>query len=146
MSVEPGVLDANVLAHAVNADDMRHAASRALLDAASDPSATLYVTSQILCEFYSLITNPRRVAVVSSPAEALSIISAILALPGLYVLPTPARAVAGWMQLLQRHPVTGGDVFDLQIVATMQVNGIQRIYTFNDDDFKVFSELAVQTP
>jgi predicted nucleic acid-binding protein len=70
----------------------------------------------------------------------------MLALPGLFVLPTPAGAVAGWMQLLQRHPVIGGDVFDLQIVATMQANGIQRIYTFNTDDFEVFPELAVLTP
>jgi hypothetical protein len=146
MSVDPGVPDANVLVYAVNADAPQHAASRALLDAASDPTVTLYVTSQILCEFYSLITNARRVAVVSSSAQALSIISAILALPGLFVLPTPARAVAAWMQLLQRHPVAGGDVFDLQIVATMQANGIQRIYTFNADDFAVFPELAVLTP
>jgi predicted nucleic acid-binding protein len=146
MSVEPGVLDANVLAYAVNADAPQHAASRALLDAAGDPSITLYVTSQILCEFYSLITNPRRVARASSSTEALNIISAMLALPGLYVLPTPARAVAAWMQLLQRRPVTGGDVFDLQIVATMQANGIQRIYTFNRGDFEVFSELAVLAP
>jgi predicted nucleic acid-binding protein len=146
MPVDPGVLDANVLAYAVDADAPQHTASRALLDAASDPSVTLYVTSQILCEVYSIITSRRRVRVVSSPAQALSIISAMLALPGLYVLPTPARAVAGWMQLLQRHPVTGGDVFDLQIVATMQANGIQRIYTFNADDFKVFPELAVLAP
>jgi predicted nucleic acid-binding protein len=105
MSVDPGVLDANVLAYAVDADAPQHAASRALLDAASDPSITLYVTSQILCEFYSLITNPRRVRVVSSSADALSIISAMLELPSLFVWPTPARAVAGWMQLLRRHPV-----------------------------------------
>jgi len=76
----------------------------------------------------------------------LRIISALLALPGLRVLPIPAGAVAGWMELLQRHPVTGGDVFDLQIVATMQANGVQRIYTFNADDFEVFPELAVVTP
>ena len=146
MSVEPGVLDANVLAYAVNADTPQHAASRVLLDAANDPSVPLYVTSQILCELYSLITNPRRVVVASSSAKALNIISSMLALPGLYVLPTPARAVAGWMKLLQRHPVTGGDIFDLQIVATMQANGVQRIYTFNGDDFRVFPELAVVTP
>jgi len=47
MSVEPGIVDANVLAYAT---------------AARRPSVTLYVTSQILCEFYSVITNPRRVA------------------------------------------------------------------------------------
>jgi predicted nucleic acid-binding protein len=120
-------------------------ASRALLEAARDRSITLYVTSQILCEFYSLITNPR-LAIASSPTEALRIISALLALPGFHVLPTPARAVAGWMALLERHPVTGGDVFDLQIVATMQANGVQRIYTFNNDHFDVFPELTVVTP
>ena len=70
----------------------------------------------------------------------------MLALPGLYVLPIPPSAVAGWMQLLQRRPVSGADVFDLQIVATMLANGIPRIYTFNVDDFTVFSELTVTTP
>jgi predicted nucleic acid-binding protein len=43
-------------------------------------------------------------------------------------------------------PSTGGDVFDLQIVATMQANDVQRIYTFNTDDFEVFPELTVVTP
>jgi predicted nucleic acid-binding protein len=146
MSVEPGVLDANVLTYAVNADAAQYAVSRALLETASSPSVRLYVTSQILCEFYSLITNPRRVVVVSPPTQALNIIAAMLALPGLHVLPTPARAVAGWMELLRRHPVTGANVFDLQIVATMQANGINRIYTFNSDDFTVFPELVVLTP
>ena len=50
------------------------------------------------------------------------------------------------MKLLDQHPVTGGDVFDLQIVATMQANSIQRIYTFNTTDFEAFSELAVVVP
>lgn len=50
------------------------------------------------------------------------------------------------MELLRRHPVTGGDIFDLQIIATMQANGVRRIYTFNTDDFKVFPELAAVTP
>lgn len=117
-----------------------------MLEAASDPSTILYVSSQILCEFFSIITNPRRVAAASSATEALHTISAMLALPGLRVLPIPARAVAGWMELLQRHPVTGGDVFDLQIVATMQAHGLQRIYTFNTDDFDVFPGLVVVTP
>ncbi len=56
------------------------------------------------------------------------------------------RAVDVWLDLLRRHPVTGGDVFDLQIVATMQANGIQRTYTFNTADFAAFSELVIVTP
>jgi predicted nucleic acid-binding protein len=117
-----------------------------LLDAARDPSVTLYVTSQILCEFYSVITNPRRVADPSSSAEALQIVSALLALPGIRILPNPARTVTILMELLRRRPVTGGEVFDLQIVATMKANNVQRIYTFNAGDFQVFPELTVVVP
>jgi predicted nucleic acid-binding protein len=83
MAIEPEVLDANVLAYALNADAPQHTASRELLEAASDPSITLYVTSQILCEIYSIITNPRPVAIAIFSAEALSALSDILDLPGL---------------------------------------------------------------
>lgn len=127
-------------------DALQHASSRALLEAARDPSVTLYVTAQILCEFYSVVTNAKRVATPSSPAEALRTISALLALPGLRVLASPEHVVIDLMELLRRHPVSGGDVFDLQIVATMQAHNIHRIYTFNTGDFAVFPELAVITP
>jgi len=36
MSVEPGIIDANVLVYAMDADAPQHAASRALLEAARE--------------------------------------------------------------------------------------------------------------
>ena len=145
MSVEPGIVDTNVLVYALDADAPQHAAARALLEAArADAPAMLFVTSQILCEFYSIVTNPRRVTKPRTGAEAVAAISSLLAV--LHVLPVPAHTVDGLLDLLRRHPVTGGDVFDLQIVATMQANGVGRIYTFNTDDFAVFSELSIVKP
>ena len=41
MSVEPGIIDTNVLVYAVDADAPQHAASRALLEAARNTLATL---------------------------------------------------------------------------------------------------------
>jgi uncharacterized protein len=144
ISLEPRLVDANVLVYAMDADAPQHAASRALPDAGRNSSATLYVTSQILCEFYSIVTNARRVPKPRSADDAMRAISGLLAF--LHVLPIPARTVEAWMDLLCRHPVTGGEVFDLQIVANMQANGIQRIYTFNASDFEAFAEFAVLTP
>jgi predicted nucleic acid-binding protein len=144
MPVEPGIVDANVLVYALDADAPQHAAARALIEAARDAPTTLFVTSQILCEFYSIVTNARRALKPRSPSDALSAISGLLAF--LHVLPVPVHTVAGWLDLLRRHPVTGGDVFDLQIVATMQANGVQTIYTFNTADFEVFTELSVVMP
>jgi len=54
--------------------------------------------------------------------------------------------VAAWVALLEGHPVTGGDVFDLQLAATMQAHNVQRTYTFNTGDFEKFSELTVIVP
>ncbi len=135
--VEPGVIDTNVLIYALDADSPNHQSSRALLQAAQDGSASLYVFSQILCEFYSIVTNARRVAKPRSSADAMNAIAGLLGF--LQILPVPASTVESWLRLLARHPVTGADIFDLQIIATMQANAIHRIYAFNHNDFASFS-------
>ena len=144
MPVEAGLVDTSVLVYALDADAAQHASSRALLEAGRAGSVTLYVTSQIVCEFYSVVTNPRRVAKPCSSAAALAAISSLLGF--LRVLPVPAQTVEELIRLVRRRPVTAGDIFDLQILATMNVNGIQRIYTFNTADFAGFPEIALLTP
>lgn len=141
MPLEPGIVYTNVLVYALDADAPQHLASRHLLEEARSGATALYVTSQILCEFYSVVTNPRRVAKPRNAAEAITAISGLLSF--LHVLPVPDRVVEGWLDLLRRRPVTGGDVFDVQLAATMLANGIQRIYTFNTTDFEAFPELVV---
>ncbi len=115
MSIEPGIVDTNVLVDALDADAPQHEAARALLEGAREASTTLFVNSQILCEFYSIVTNSRRVSKPLPAADAVAAISGLLGF--LLVLPVPG-AVDVWLDLLRGHPVTGGDVFDLQIDAT----------------------------
>jgi predicted nucleic acid-binding protein len=146
MSVEPGLVDANVLAYASNADDSRYAPSRALLDEARDPSVTLYVTPQILCEFYSVITNPHRGchAVVTGGGLTGAFRAAGAAR---YLHPADhfprGDSVARPLAPPSRHRP---EIFDLQIIATMKANSVSRIYTFNAGDFAVFPELTVVVP
>lgn len=145
MSLEPGILDANILIYAVASEAPQHVASRALLDAARDNhGGAFYVTSQILCEFYSVVTNPRRMTVARSSSEALVAIEGFLGF--LKVLPIPAGAVQNWLDLLRRRPVTGADIFDLQLVAVMLANNVKSIYTYNGSDFQPFPELVVREP
>ena len=96
--VEPGIVDTNALVYALDADALQPAASHALLEAARDEFTTHCVTSQVVCEFYSIVTNARRVARPRSPADASSAISDLLAF--LHMLPVPAHAVEGWLGLL----------------------------------------------
>jgi uncharacterized protein len=144
MPAEPGIVDTNILVYALDTAAPQHVAARTLLEAARTEATTLYVTSQILCEFYSVMTNPRRVARPRTATEAMTVLSDMLTF--LHVLPVPASTVDRLLDLLRRRPVTGSDVFDLHIIAAMQANGIGRIYTFNAGDFEVFSELSIVTP
>jgi predicted nucleic acid-binding protein len=81
-----------------------------------------------------------------APREALTAIATYLAMPGITVLPVPVDVVSRWTSLLRRHPVTGQNVFDIQLAATMLGNGVRRIYTWNVRDFRRFRELQVLVP
>jgi predicted nucleic acid-binding protein len=104
------------------------------------------VSPQVLAEFYAVITNHRRVSAPFTSEEALTEIEKVQALPGLTLLPVPLDVVNRWAALLRKHPVTGRQVFDAQLVATMLGNGMTRLYTFNRTDFEHFPGLEVLTP
>lgn len=104
------------------------------------------VTPQVLAEFYSVITNPRRVSSLFTPQEALQEVNNIRTLPGMTVLPVPVDVVDRWTDLVRRHPVTGRKIFDVQLVATMLGNGVKKIYTFNVTDFEPFADIEVLVP
>jgi toxin-antitoxin system PIN domain toxin len=146
MSPEFALVDANVLVYSRYHDSEHHTASHALLERAQDENAGLCVAAQCLTEFYSVVTNPRRVSPPREPNEVLETIEALLRLPGLTLVPTPADLPARWIRLTRRVPVRGADIFDVQLVATMLANDVTRIYTYNRPDFERFGEVKVLTP
>lgn len=143
---DPALIDTNVLVYSLYEQDERYPASRALLLRASSAGAGLCLTPQIIAEFYAVVTDRRRVTAPKLPAEALEAIAALLALPGLTLLPVPTDVVSRLAELLRCRPVTGADVFDVQLVATMLGNGVRKIYTFNSIDFAPFAGIEVVQP
>src|SRR5437879_8143520 len=115
-SDEQSFVDANVLVYAASPAALPYQASRSLLES----DARLCVSPQVFAEFYSIVTNPRRVTLPFTPSEAKAFIG--LLLPQIDVLPMLATVVMRWLELAERHGVTGADVFDLQLVATMLEN------------------------
>lgn len=137
---ERSLVDANILIYAASPAVPQYQASRGLLES----DTKLCVSPQVFAEFYSVVTNPRRVTVPFTPAEARAFIGALL--PRLDVLPMIGAVVVRWVELAEKHGVTGADVFDVQLVATMLENDVRRIYTYNRGDFEPFGELEVVTP
>ena len=146
MATEPKriYLDTNVLAYVANTRAPQHRAALEVLR----PSETeiLCVSSQVLAEFYSYVTNPAILAKPLEPTEAISRIKRICQMPHLRLLPTPPDLFQGWMTLLEQRPVTNGGVFDLLHIAIMLAHQVTRIYTFNVSDFSWCSQIEVIDP
>ena len=142
----PDLVDTNILVYALFPGVAQHVASRTLLDRAKTPSGGLCVASQSLAEFYSIVTNSRCVTSPKSPVDALTAVEDILAMPGMTVLTVPADLVTRWIALVRTRPVTGADIFDVQLVATMLANGVTNIYTYNVADFAGFPGIQALTP
>jgi len=135
-----------VLVHAVLVDGEFHVPCRALFERQAAGAVRLCLVPQVLVEFYAVITDARRVSVPRLPAEALNAIRRFLAIPGMTLLPVPGDVVSRWMELTEQHPVTRSGVFDVQLVAMMQGNGVNRIYTFNAKHFTPFEGIEVLSP
>jgi predicted nucleic acid-binding protein len=146
MANEPALLDTNGLVYSLYQNSPQHAVSRTLVESASDSDASLFVAPQSLAEFFAIVTNPRRVDNPQKPEAAVAAIERFMVMPGLKMAFQPVDVVTRWCELVRQRPVTGADIFDLQLVATMLANGIHRIFTFNRDDFTAFPQIEVLTP
>ena len=51
-----------------------------------------------------------------------------------------------WEELVTRHEVKGKKAHDARIVAAMLHHNLTHLLTFNDADFKRFTEITVCTP
>jgi hypothetical protein len=50
------------------------------------------------------------------------------------------------LELIRKYPPTRQQIFDLQLVATMLINNVTLVYTFNRKHFENYQEIRVQTP
>lgn len=140
------LLDANILVYADQAHDEHHKAAKAIRDLGQRGELSLCVTPQVLNEYFAVVTNPRRVTHPLPPAVAMAEVEKYVHSRHIRMLYPGPGVHDRLRELFERRSVTGADIFDLYLIATMLENGVRRIYTFNTDDFTPFSEIEVLTP
>ncbi|MDB9517498.1 PIN domain-containing protein [Roseofilum reptotaenium CS-1145] len=137
-------LDTNILAYVANIKAPQHQAALEIFRPTD--REILCVSSQVLAEFYSYITNPAILATPLQPTEAIIRIKRICQMPHICLLSTPVDLFESWIALLEERPVTNGGVFDLLHIAIMLAHQISTIYTFNTKDFAWCSQIEAIDP
>lgn len=137
-------LDTNILAYVANTKAPQHQAALEIFRPTE--REILCVSSQVLAEFYSYITNPAILANPLQPAEAVIRIKRICQMPHICLLSTPLDLFERWLGLLEERPVTNGGVFDLLHIGIMLAHEVKTIYTFNIKDFSWCSQIEAINP
>jgi toxin-antitoxin system PIN domain toxin len=146
ISIERAFVDTNILVYALLDDSPHHAAACALLNSGQAGDRDLFVSSQVLAEFFAVITNPKRVTLVMPPEDAIDAVRQIATLPGISVLPPPADLLERWLALSNRRLVKQAEVFDLSLVATMLAHDVRILYTYNLTHFQWCADIEVRAP
>lgn len=98
------LLDTNVLVYALDEESPLHERSRVVVGRAANGDGSYCISSQTLSEFFSVVTNPRRVKKPRSATEAVDAIEKFLALPGMTLLSVPPEVTTRWLMLIRQTP------------------------------------------
>jgi predicted nucleic acid-binding protein len=105
----------------------------------------LCYTSQNVAEFWNTCTRPLdRNGYGLTPVEADR--RARLFEDNLQLLPDSLAVHQEWRRLLVIHNVSGAQVHDARLLASMRVHGVKRILTFNEKDFARYTDIEAVHP
>jgi hypothetical protein len=140
------LLDTNVLVYAADESSPFFERSRNLLKRGLAGEIEVCISLQNVSEFFAIVTDSKRVNSPRTRAEAIAEIKKYFQSKRIRkIYPGPETSEV-MVDLLERYPVKKQEIFDLQLVATMLSNQVNRIHTFNRDDFIKFTEIEVIEP
>jgi len=135
-------LDTNILVYSIDLSKENREKHRAALEIIRPSEKELLcLSSQVIAEFYAVVTNGKSVANPLTTQETMMRIERFLQMPNIKLLSMSDEIFKRWLELLQINPVNGAKVFDLMHIAIMLCNGVTSIYTFNDNDFNWYTEI-----
>ena len=145
MDIVSCLIDTNILLRIASRSDPQHNLTDAALLRLAMASATFYYTHQNIAELWNVITRPiARNGFGLTGAEAYRQVRAIEG--GMTFLPDSEAVYSEWRRIVVAYGVSGVQVHDARLAATMYVHGVSHILTFNVTDFSRFSGLTAVHP
>ena len=139
------LIDTNILLRILEPKDPEYTLVRGAVTAISMRGDALCFTSQNLIEFWNVCTRPiSKNGFGLTPAQTEE--RAKLIEGRFQLLADNERIHAEWRRLVVAHAVTGVQVHDARIVASMLAHGVPQLLTLNDLDFRRYVEISVVHP
>ena len=145
MELASCLIDTNILLRATRRADPDHpAVARALAQLALQETA-LHYTLQNIAELWNVMTRPVvRNGFGLTVSDAEREVRAIEA--GMMLLPDTELVYRRWRQIVVEYGISGVQVHDARLAASMYVHGVNHILTLNVADFGRFAGLSAVHP
>jgi len=138
-------VDTNVLLRTTDVGDPVQSLAEGAIENLRLIGESLSIFPQNLIEFCAVATRRRaNNGLGLSPSQAESQLGALKAM--FVVLEDKPEIFSRWERIVGLYQVTGKQAHDARIVAAMSVHGLTHLLTFNDRDFKRFTEITVVSP
>ena len=137
--------DTNILLRSVQAAHPMYADVSRAVDILFDRGNDIHIIGQNLIEFWAVATRP-----ITENGLGFTITGAAVELTKLKatftLLPDTADILPLWEELVIRYEVRGKQSHDARLVAAMNAHNLTHLLTFDQSDFKPFSEIRVVNP
>ncbi len=136
------LFDTNILVYAHNTDSPFNQKALELYNTTEN----ICTTQQNLLEFYSVITNDKKVEKPVTDMEAQSLLKFYSDSQKFNIISPNINTIKILNELATQYRFKGVEIFDIYIVATMISNDISIIYTADTKIFKKFQSITVLNP
>jgi predicted nucleic acid-binding protein len=128
------LLDTNLLLRLADAQSPEHDVAEAAIEQLIAREETVFITFQVLVEFWAVATRPEEANGLGWPAAATS--EAIRWLRDQFpMLNETPDVLDRWLELAGQFQVSGKHTHDARLAALHLVHGIGHLLTFNTSDF-----------
>jgi predicted nucleic acid-binding protein len=136
-------IDTNILVYAslIDFDNEKNKICQDFLNQLFSNGSEIFISTQIIREFYAVVTNEKYLIKPLSPEQAVSQINFFIS--NFSVLTIDMQTIEKLQELLVKYNIKGQNIHDTTIVATMLRNGIDHIATYNTKDFLKFDDIEV---
>lgn len=136
------LVDTNVLLRFADRSHPLHSLIRDTIRKLRRDGHSLQVTSQNCVEFWNVATRPiERNGFGLTPTNAERLLRLIERL--FPMLPDSSKVYPEWRRLVVTFDVSGVQVHDARLVASMKVNGLSHILTLNVEDFRRYTSEGI---
>jgi predicted nucleic acid-binding protein len=145
MAIASCLVDTNILLRITRRSDPQHKVVDTALARLAGQGSPLHYTHQNIAEVWNAMTRPvARNGLGLSAAEAEREVQAIES--GMTLLPDSEAVYREWRRIVVQYGVSGVQVHDARLAASMYVHAVNHILTLNVTDFGRFKGLVAVHP